>query len=77
MRLSWISGLVGACSRMWHVAYIGLTVTCIFQLHFSSESSLTALSTAQANALRIDLSIFNHWSCWYAFFVAHNELHLD
>jgi hypothetical protein len=40
-----------------HVASIGLTVACILKLHYSAESALTALSTAQANALRIDLGI--------------------
>jgi hypothetical protein len=38
-----------------HVASIRLTVACIFQLHFSAESALEALPTAQANALHIDL----------------------
>jgi hypothetical protein len=36
------------------VAFIGLTVACIFQLSFSAESGLSALPTLQAHALRID-----------------------
>jgi hypothetical protein len=40
-----------------HVVSIGLTVACIFQLHFYAESARAALPTAQANALRIALGI--------------------
>jgi hypothetical protein len=35
----------------------GLTVGCIYQLHFPTESTLVALPTAQTNELHTDLGI--------------------